>query len=531
MFCHSLRSIGVARLQTATTNKGESVMQEKKIEDKILKAWKCGVPIVAVETKDPGAFASSLFMHLQVEFNKQKSEAEKIAFVCWDCSKGVSMIFDNPISKAAVSSLGDVDMLADLHSFLVAADKSQQSRVMFIVHNIQFFLSSPGVVQAIYNCRDGFKTEQKTLVLLGGGFVLPPELQNDVIVFDQPLPTEQELEQVISGVAQASEIRVDTGTLQAAGKASVGVTAFAAENLSSLALSKAGLDVDELWRSKARKINETPGLAVASSGSFESIGGVSTAKQFFRSVLSGRSKPNAIVWIDEIEKAMAGVSGDQSGVSQDQLMQLLTWMQEKRARGAILNGPPGAAKSAFAKAAGTEFNIPTIQLDLGGAKGPHVGDSEKMIRDALKVIDAVSDGNTLWLATCNSMGVLPPELRRRFKLGVWFFDLPDLQERRSIWEIYMKRYSLNESFEPLLGKEWTGAEIETCCELAYDLNVTLLDAAEYIVPVMQHSRTVIEGLRESAAGKFLSASYSGTYTVPGTVSNVSVAVKARKRVD
>jgi hypothetical protein len=502
------------------------------IEAKILKAWKCGVPIVAVETKDPGAFAASLHAHVATNYNKGKGDAHQIAYVCWDCSMGVSMLVDDAISKAAINGLGDKDFLTDLHAFLVAAKTNAQERVIYVVHNIQFFLAnSPSVVQAIYNCRDNFKTLQKTLVLLGGGIVLPPELQNDVVVFDEPLPSEAKLEAVIESVAKATEQTLEANTLKAAGKAAVGVTAFAAENLSSLALSKSGLDVDELWRSKARKINETPGLAVASSGSFASIGGVASAKQFFSAVLSGRSKPNAIVWVDEIEKALAGVSGDSSGVSQDQLMQLLTWMQEHRARGAILNGPPGAAKSAFAKAAGTEFNIPTIQLDLGGAKGPHVGDSEKMIRDALKVIDAVSDGNTLWLATCNSMNVLPPELRRRFKLGVWFFDLPDLEERKAIWDIYVKRYEISEPYDALLSREWTGAEIETCCELAYDLNVGLLAASEYIVPVMQHSRSIIEGLRESAKDKFLSASKSGTYSVPSSMPAVASVGKTRKRVE
>lgn len=31
----------------------------------------------------------------------------------------------------------------------------------------------------------------------------------------------------------------------------------------------------------------------------------------------------------------------------------------------------------------------------------------------------------LWIATYNSIGTLPPELRRRFTLGTYFFDLPD----------------------------------------------------------------------------------------------------------
>ena len=50
------------------------------------------------------------------------------------------------------------------------------------------------------------------------------------------------------------------------------------------------------------------------------------------------------------------------------------------------------------------------------------------------MVDAVSSGRSLWIATCNSIGVFPPELRRRFtgkperliRLALdsgWLFDL------------------------------------------------------------------------------------------------------------
>src|SRR5579885_1973976 len=52
-----------------------------------------------------------------------------------------------------------------------------------------------------------------------------------------------------------------------------------------------------------------------------------------------------------------------------------------------------------------------------------VGASGERLRAALKVVDAVTNGRSLWIATCNSIGTLPPELRRRFTLGTFFFDL------------------------------------------------------------------------------------------------------------
>ena len=37
---------------------------------------------------------------------------------------------------------------------------------------------------------------------------------------------------------------------------------------------------------------------------------------------------------------------------------------------------------------------------------------------------------------------LPPELRRRFTLGTFFFDLPLREERKAIWDIYFKNWNL-----------------------------------------------------------------------------------------
>ena len=72
-----------------------------------------------------------------------------------------------------------------------------------------------------------------------------------------------------------------------------------------------------------------------------------------------------------------------------------------------------------------------------------VGASTDRLRTALKIIDAVSQGRMLFIATCNSIASLPPELRRRFTLGTFFFDLPTEEEREIIWQIYLKKYGVS----------------------------------------------------------------------------------------
>ena len=198
-------------------------------------------------------------------------------------------------------------------------------------------------------------------------------------------------------------------------------------------------------------------------------------------------------------------------MSQSFLGTLLSFMQNRNAKGCLFLGPPGAAKSAIAKACGNTGGIPTLSFDLGGMKSSLVGESETRLRQALGVVDAVSQGRALFLATCNSVQTLSPELRRRFE-ATFFFDLPDAEERAVIWDIYVDRYGLTER-KYFLPEDtgWTGAEIKGCCELAYRLDCSLSEASDYIVPVSRSAADSVEALRTQAQGRFLSASSSGLY--------------------
>ena len=223
-----------------------------------------------------------------------------------------------------------------------------------------------------------------------------------------------------------------------------------------------------------------------------------------------------VIFLDEIEKGI-GTGQDTSGVSQGLLQQLLTYMNDNDATGLLLIGPPGTSKSLFAKATGNEGGVPTIALDLGGMKGSLVGESEQALRTALKVCDAVTQKRALFLGTCNSIGALPPELRRRFNLGVMFCDLPDSKERKAIWDLYLKKYAL--PTQPIPTDDgWTGAEIKQAAWLAWDLKLSLVEAAEYIVPVARSASEQISRLRDSADGRYISASYPGVFLKAGPAS-------------
>ncbi len=106
------------------------------------------------------------------------------------------------------------------------------------------------------------------------------------------------------------------------------------------------------------------------------------------------------------------VGTDMSGVKTEMTGTMLSWMQDHSADGLIFIGPPGAAKSAVGKAAGATAGIPTVAFDLSAMQSSLVGGSGERLRAALQVVDAISQGRSLWIATCNSITSLPPELRR-----------------------------------------------------------------------------------------------------------------------
>ncbi|MBK7925988.1 MAG: hypothetical protein IPJ98_00425 [Bryobacterales bacterium] len=378
------------------------------------------------------------------------------------------------------------------------------------------------VLQGIWNLRDTFKVGGQTLVLVATpGAVLPVELQNDVMVIDEPLPSPEDLHKLVIETFEAAELDPpDDALVTRAVDALVGLAAYPAEQVLAMSITKKGLDLERLWERKRQAVEQTPGLSVWRGGeTFNDIGGCHQIKRFLKAVLHGEEAPRVIVFVDEIEKAFAGTGTDMSGVKTEMTGTILSWMQDRGADGVVLLGPAGCAKSAAAKAAGNSIGIPTIAFDLSAMQSSLVGGSGERLRAALQVVDAISQGRSLWIATCNSITSLPPELRRRFTLGTFFFDLPSAEERRSIWEIYLKRWNLRGDLPKDEG--WTGAEIRECCRKAWRLKLSLKESAEYIVPITRSAADQIEALRRQASGRFLSASNPGVFSADQPVAAVA----------
>jgi adenylate kinase family enzyme len=473
----------------------------------LLSARNRGASLICIRTADQMATIKAV--------GDSFEESRQPSMIIWNVVQG-AYGRDKASGEVLTKALGEAEMAqastTNLTEFLDMARKFIPRMTMIFVNNLHMFINDPGVRQAIANLRDAFGKNTRTFVGLAPAITLPPELAQDVLMLDEPLPSDADIVRIANrtfedgGVALPGPVEMEHIV-----DATLGLAAYPAAQSMAMSLSKDGMRLDELWNRKRGFIEATPGLSVWRGGeTFADIGGCENVKRFLSGVVNGDEPPRAVVFIDEIEKSI-GTGSDTSGVSQGMLGALLTWMQDSNATGIIFIGPPGAAKSAVAKAFGAEASIPTISLDLGGMKASLVGESESRLRDGLKVIDSVSQGRAIFIATCNSIGTLPPELRRRFTFGTFFFELPDKAERAAIWKIYRNKYGTPASQEIPNDEQWTGAEIKQCCLLARRLKRTLVECAEFIVPVAKSAAAQISQLREQADGKFISASHPGVY--------------------
>jgi hypothetical protein len=475
---------------------------------------RAGVPLVAVTTSDPSALMKAI-----------TDKLPDATALTWDAARGVGALNDagEQLANAVKNSGPIMDQDLELAWALEHLETLLPEDSLVFVLNAQDQLCDTKARQAIWNRRDYFKMRGCTLVLLAPSLQLPSTLIYDVITLDDPLPADVQLQAVIedqyknAGENYENLPALDEITIRHSIEACRGLSTFGAEQVVAMSIRSKGINIGTLWNHKRAMIQQTPGLTIYDMGfTFDDIGGLHSYKEFMTKLFrkDARRPLNTIVFIDEIEKAMAGIHGDNTGVSQDFLQQVLTNMQDFGWTGMIAVGPPGSGKSLCAQATGNTFDRLTIRLDLGAMKGSLVGESERQIRNAMKVIKGIAGAGAFFVATCNSIEILPPELQRRFKIDKWFFDLPNEEERASIWDISRRRYQITGGEVLPNDTDWTGSEIDKCCDNAERLGCSLVEAARWIRPIAYSQKDLIERMRIQAHNNWNSASYVGAYQNP-----------------
>jgi AAA+ superfamily predicted ATPase len=127
-------------------------------------------------------------------------------------------------------------------------------------------------------------------------------------------------------------------------------------------------------------------------------------------------------------------------------------------------------------------------------------------------VDGVTNPRIWLIASANSLDGLPPELISRFQVGgIYFFDVPDEEEKQGIMKLKIAKYKLDPKQPLPKMDDWTGRDVNNCAFKAEAMGMSLTEAGQHVVPLLSSHREQMDSLRNYATGRFLSASKPGVY--------------------
>ena len=469
-------------------------------------------------------YVAACFTAIWLESHEHDDALSEIAQLCrdenwrlatWDIDAGLRL----PGEPNDLANAGTTDPLAAVRSMNALA--APNGAALLVLVNLHRFLNSAEIVQALARQISQGKQNRTFVLVLSPVVQVPTELEKLFVCIEHELPDRAQLEQIAQGIATEEGELPDGSALQAVLDASVGLTRYEAEGAFSLSLVRDGtIRPEAIWELKSQTLKKS-GLLRLHSGvdDFTSLGGLKAMKAFCK-----RS-----------------------------LLQPFRHDVRKRPRGVLLLGIPGTGKSAFAKALGRETGRPTLVLDVGSLMGSLVGETERNVRQTLRIADAMApcilfvdevekalsgaansgqtdsgvssrlfaslltwlndhESDVYFIGTCNDISRLPPEFARAERFdGIFFLDLPADEEKRAIWKLYLEWFGLDSAQVLPADQGWTGAEIRSCCRLAALLDLPLAEAARNIVPVAVTAAESVQRLRSWAHGRCLSAIEPGIY--------------------
>ena len=321
-----------------------------------------------------------------------------------------------------------------------------------------------------------------TLVLVSHRCEIPPELRVFTARFDLALPEKSHLEEIVREEANrwcqdngGRKVQTDRSTLDRLVQNLAGLTARDARRLARGAIRDDGAitetDLPTVMEAKYRLLDRGGALSFEyDTARFSEVGGLSNLKSWLQRRRQAFAEPDPVL---------------------------------AAPKGILLVGVQGGGKSLAAKAVAGLWGLPLLRLDFGSLYNKFFGETERNLREAIKTAEVMSpcvlwideiekavaqgdnDGGVsqrilgtllTWMAenrkpvfivaTANAIDRLPPELVRKGRLDeIFFVDLPDVDVRRQIFEIHLRKRGIAPAEFDLdkLATEsegFSGAEIE-----------------------------------------------------------------------
>lgn len=298
----------------------------------------------------------------------------------------------------------------------------------------------------------------RTLVITAPVRVIPPELDEVTHLLDFPLPTADEIRELLETMIEnnssgAGRIRVqldDAGREQLV-HAALGLSMAEAEN----AFARAMVDDGSLTADDIAIVLDEKRQVVRKSGVLE----------FIKTDLD----LDDVGGLNNLKRWLSRRNGSWLGGARDYGL--------PAPKGVLITGVPGCGKSLTAKATAASWGLPLLRLDIGRIFSGLVGSSEQNLRTAIATAEAVApcilwvdeiekgfsnttgqgDSGTsarvfgtflTWMqekrhpvfvvATANNIDALPPEFLRKGRFDeIFFVDLPTTAEREVIWRLQL----------------------------------------------------------------------------------------------
>ncbi len=408
---------------------------------------------------------------------------------------------------------------------------------LFWLHDFADFLKEPGPGRELREVVARFTRSQSAVILTGPTVELPSDLDAQAAHLELQLPAREELRTVVRSVLRSVQSRhrvtVELGTrdMERLLDAVQGMTANQARQaVAYAALRDGNMNADDI-----ALVHERKASAMMERGPLEYFPAEDSPYE-----LGGFDRLKS--WLERAEMGLRPEARE---------------LGLPAPRGILLIGVQGCGKSLAAKAIARGWGRPLLKLDAGSLYGKYLGESEKNMRRAIEIAEAMAptilwideiekgfstgpsdvDGGTsrrlfgtllTWMqekradvflvATANDVFALPPELLRKGRFDeIFFVDLPDAEDRETIFGIHLRRLKQDpEGFELArlvdASDGFSGAEIEQAVvagmyralheRKALDVE-TLLREIEGTVPLSRSRSEDLERLRDLARGRFV----------------------------
>ncbi len=423
-------------------------------------------PIVAIETVEEDR-ANDIIARAAAELS--------LPFLQWSVTRGLTNVSGEGIpGTTSPSSVMEHLRVMELEAVVHLKD--------FTSH-----LEKQTVARAFREVAARFSSSHSTMVITGHSVVLPAEVDQISVHLDLALPNREELRNLLRSVVSTlrsrmgARVQLNPDDATALVECLSGLTVDQARQALSYAIVDDGLlSVEDI-----RTIVERKAHILRSTGILELY---PTEQNLFEIGGFGRLRE----WLDRVKLGFSPAARR---------------FNLRPPKGVLLVGVQGCGKSLAAKVIAREWQMPLLKLDAGRLFDKYVGESEKNLREAIRIaetmapvvlwIDEIEKGfgsgrsseqdgglsarlfGTLltWLqekketvfvvATANQLDILPPELLRKGRFDeIFFVDLPDGAERREIFEIHLRARNQHdhESFDMdelvRATDGFSGAEIE-----------------------------------------------------------------------